>query len=147
MAKRSIHNRVSVQRKDRMEKAFKMRKQGYSCDEIAAKLGRCVRTIRADLVASVKEWIKHHEAEIGDYVALDLSRMDTMLTQLTPAMESGNTKAIEVGLKVLHQRAQLLGLNKTQATIAPEQTAELANIIRRFEEERQAELKQTEANR
>lgn len=100
-----------VAKTERQALAVKLRREGKSYREIAEIVGystefsarRAVKTVMDRVAAELRE-------DASEALLLDLSRLDSILVVLGPKVEEGELGAIDRALKVLDQRAKLLGL-------------------------------------
>jgi hypothetical protein len=92
-------------------KALELRRMGKGYREIGAALGigrsQAHRLVEAGL-EDVKEQI---DAEASELKAVELSRLDGMLSGLWADARSGNFAAVDRVLRIMERRAKLLGLD------------------------------------
>ena len=84
---------------------------GASQREIARALGVGVARINSDLHVLRKRWRQEAGIATADHIALALQKLDEWEMAITNAMRSGDTKAIDTGLRIEERRAALLGLD------------------------------------
>lgn len=116
----NYHNQVHHQRANELaakrmasaKKAFSMRLQGCSLDDIWKV---CGFTSADDCLKAIKFFVsKVPKEEHSEQIFLELSRLDEMQMSLWPKVEKGDVKAVDVCLKIQQQRIKILGLEKPQ---------------------------------
>lgn len=103
--------------------ALTLRRAGRSYLEIGTALQCSAQKARALVAESIAEYSAVVADEAREHVALELARLDDMLISISVQVKSGNLKAIDRALKIGVRRAQLLGLNKQQAPMSPDNPA------------------------
>lgn len=93
-----------------------MRLEGFTPREIARTLGCALETVQRHL-AAVFNGLTQAKAEQAK--ALELDRLDYLLTKLHPGIEVGDPKSIAAAIRISEQRAKYLGLH---APVKSEQT-------------------------
>lgn len=92
--------------------ALQLRKMGWSIPQIAYALDMKVKDtdkmIRKDLRKTSRA-IMNQSKEV---IALECLRMDELYSYLMPKAKRGDARAIEVLLKIMQRRADMLGLDK-----------------------------------
>ncbi len=105
---------------ERQKKALEMRRDRYTFEQIAAKLGYSDRGgAWHDVQNGMKEIIREPAEMVRDQ---ELAQLDEMYAGLRPGIMIGDTKAITAGLKIQERRSKLLGLDaptQTNITGAP----------------------------
>jgi len=105
----------SLDRKLRTLEWLELRRKGYSYDEIGRQYQvpttSVHRTVTKALALAARK--SGESAEIVRRI--ELERLDKMYQSLWEQIESGSTRAIEMGLRIMERRAKLTGLD------APEQ--------------------------
>lgn len=92
----------------RTEEAAKLRRLGYTLEEIAKELGVVVSTIHKDL-SKLIESIPVEEGMV--YLRLELDRIDQMFRPAFEEATQGDFDATLVCIKLMERRAKLLGLD------------------------------------
>lgn len=123
--KSQVSPRVLEQR-EKQHQALVLKKQGYSLQEIAKKLGYAGRQGVHELIKSAIKELVHVPAE--EERKLCLERLDSWLVKLQPKIDAGDTKAIETALKIETRRARLQGLDKAPA-LGPGQAPTTTNFV------------------
>lgn len=134
----SPYNVQRTLRRERMDVAFKMRKKGHTVYEIADAIGMHESTVRDYLRDSCKLWMEHHAEQVGFYLALDLSRLDSYLIAMAAKLEEGNSNAVLAALEILKLRGKILGYTLKQGgQINPNQNIpeKVTDILKRLEAE------------
>lgn len=99
----------ALARRDRMDRALRLRREGKKPREIADELGVDRSTVSRYLQDAIRE-VTREAAE--DVLALTLERLDDVLAGAYTAAKFGDKDAAEVVLKVEDRRARLYGLYK-----------------------------------
>ncbi len=124
---------------------WSLRLQGYSLRDIAARVGVSHETVRVTLERGYQELV-YPQVEQGR--AIELERLDELLTKLRPGIDAGEVPAILAAIKVSDRRAKLCGYDaptKVQAEVeqvppSPELLDRIA-AARAAVEQREAELR------
>jgi hypothetical protein len=95
-----------------------LRTQGWTYKSIGSAMGFTGARAYQVLQQSLAEVIKEPAAEI---IALELARLDTLLTGCFEQAEAGDTVAIDCVLRIMAHRARLLGLDKALPVVSNEQ--------------------------
>jgi DNA-binding CsgD family transcriptional regulator len=101
-----------VERATRKQEALTMRLAGLSNRTIATRLGVHPSTVYAwikDAIAAIPK------EEADELRALELERLDAMFYAIWRDVIAGDTKAIDVGLRIMTRRAHLLNLDASHA--------------------------------
>lgn len=110
----SAGNETSARRARMLElqpKALELRRAGKNYGEIAAMLDIGKTSAHRMVKAGLAEAAAQVEAQAGELIALELSRLDAMLAGLWPSARQGGLGAIDRVLKIMERRAKLLGLD------------------------------------
>jgi len=84
---------------------------GATQRQIARALGVGVARINSDLHVLRKRWREAADIPTADHIALVLQKLDAWELALATAMSSGDTKAIDTGIRIEDRRCALLGLD------------------------------------
>ena len=123
----SKHNPRLTRKKERMRQAWMMRLKGHSVTDIARTLGAGISTISQDLSAMHAEWVRQHQEDAAKAAEKDLARLDLLLCAIMDQALAGDNKSVQTALKILEQRARMLGLHKpTQLEITDTPTSKEA---------------------
>ncbi len=113
---KSATDKHKVRVSDRQAKTLELRKQGLSIRAIAKELDSNEATVHRDLKAILAELhaqtLEHGQA----YKELELERLDKIIEVLAPKVLAGDVQAIDRHLKVIAERAKLLGLYAPTST-------------------------------
>lgn len=94
---------------ERARQALELRKAGISYPQIAKELGYKSPSGAFDAIeGAIKRTLAEPAAAV---LALELRRLDDMIFAVWPAVKRGDDKAILAALRVMHRRAQYLGLD------------------------------------
>ena len=111
----------NVEVTDKERQALELRKAGASFDAIARQLGWADKSGAYRAVTRALAAVLNEDAE--DLRALDAERLDRLLLAVWKPALDGDGKAWDRALRLLDQRARLLGLN------APTQVALKGHVI------------------
>lgn len=105
--------RIAIQ--ERRTKALELRRSGLSLRDIGGKLGVSAKQIQRDLLAALGGMSETNAQTAAIDRAIELERLDTMFQRIWPLAapaedQTPNLKAIDRVLKIIDQRARLLGL-------------------------------------
>lgn len=100
-----------VRLRDLEVKAFELRMRGKSFQAIADELGCPKPRAWRAVMRAVREHAKVTEAYAGEYLEIEIGRLDKLLDGLWDAATAGSVQAVEAVLKVEARRAKLLGLD------------------------------------
>ena len=107
MGGKNLKNNPDVM--DREVQALELRRAGLSYRQIAVEVGWANES---SAYRAVERAMNRVLQEPADKVRrLECERLDDWLSKLYPAIDRGEARSIEVGLKVLERRAKLLGLD------------------------------------
>jgi hypothetical protein len=101
------------------ERAVKLRRDGYTYREIAKEMKITLREAHRLVTRAFRAVQRHAKEATEQYVELQVERLEAMYRALAPRMEKateGQSRAIEVALKVLERQAKLLGLDAPAKT-------------------------------
>jgi hypothetical protein len=109
---------------ERRVAAFEMRKRGLPYTQIAKSLG--ISTPAAyTLVKKKLQQLNDAMAENVETVRyMEVHRLDAMLGRLWPAIQKGETKAIDSALRIMERRARYLGLDAPSRLMLTEKEAQ-----------------------
>ena len=104
-------NRKEIMQANLHAQVLKLRHDGYTVAEVAAKVG--ISPLRAhvvidDAIKELQDDSTKHAAAIKE---VELLRLETATKAIMPGVEDGNLGAISVLLKVQDRRAKFLGLD------------------------------------
>jgi IS30 family transposase len=122
---------------ERRIKALELRKTGLTFEEIGRILGVSDSQVYRDIQTYFKKTAKEPTEELR---RLELERFDRYLTKLEPKIERGDTRAIEMALKISERRARLLGLDapiETNTTVTVQLEPEVLQLLGRAEQKLQ----------
>lgn len=94
--------------------ALDMRLSGRSYRQIGAELRVSRQTAYDDVQFMIKEYCSETAEEVRGQ---EISRLDVLLMAHWEPAKSGNLKSSEMVLKIMGQRARLLGLEQTTVTM------------------------------
>lgn len=114
MVDQTSKKRISA--KEKQAKALGLRKEGKSYDEIAVSVGYKSRQGAQQAVKRALDALVGEPAV--ELVQVELARLDDLQSAHTVAARGGDARATEVVLKVMEQRAKLLGLNHNERKLA-----------------------------
>jgi hypothetical protein len=101
--------------KEKQYQALELRKAGASYRQIGAQLGvsdvQCHRYVKAALAQIQKLSLESAE----EYRALELEKLDNYELRINKQVQNGNFGAIDRALRIIDQRAKLLGLYDIKA--------------------------------
>lgn len=105
----------------RRRRVLELRRAGHSFYEIADTIreelaDECPesydsRSAYLDLQRLLDEMRSELSETLPDVIALEASRLDEMLKALWPSVLRGRERSIEIALRVMERRAQMLGLD------------------------------------
>lgn len=84
---------------------------GLNYRQMAEALGVSIGTISSDVKIILGRWQREQIKDAGDYVQMELVRLDRALNAIWDRVLEGDLKAIETMLKIEERRARLLGLD------------------------------------
>lgn len=98
----------------RRRKAYGLRMVGGTYRQIAEACGVSVKTSFDDVKAVMEELRQEAREDAETIRAMELERLDTMLSKIWPAVQLGKLLAVDRALKIMERRSRLLGLDAAQ---------------------------------
>lgn len=98
-------------RPEKRYEALKMRRRGMSYPDIADKLGIALTTAYRYVQTEMKRLDNERRAEAEGVLAMELERLDRLLSAVIDKAEAGSLDHIDTVLRLSERRAKLLGLN------------------------------------
>jgi hypothetical protein len=99
---------------DRRVKALRLRRQGLTYEQIAARLGYAGRASAFKAISTaLRETLQEPADELRQ---LELERLDDLHCVLWPRAIAGNLRAVDGVLALMRRRAKLLGLDAPRET-------------------------------
>lgn len=89
---------------------LQLRQDGWSYRAIGEKIGISYVQAHKDMKAALAELHETNLEATADYVALELARLDMLTKGLEPMARVGDPASVNAYMKVMDQRAKLLGL-------------------------------------
>lgn len=96
---------------ERRVMALNLRTAGHSFRVIAEELGVSVKTAYHDVADALTYLSKYERVLAEDHRAMQLARLDAMLSYVWGRVENGDTFAITTALSIMSRQARLLGLD------------------------------------
>lgn len=93
------------------ERALELRRQGYTFRQIGHEMKITHRAAHKLVTDAFKATQKYAKAQAEEMVQLHLERLEGTWKSLQGRIDKGESRAAEVGLKVLEREAKLLGLD------------------------------------
>lgn len=122
---------------ERVAWAQEMRVKGHPWQEIATYLGTTEGTLQVDATKAIQRAATEWDSTNKSYaLALFMSRLEYMIHKLMPAIDQGDTKAIDSATRVTAQQIKLLKLEDADTDEKPKTI-----IVRGSTEEYVAQLK------
>jgi hypothetical protein len=108
---------------EKAKQALELRRAGWSYDDIAEEVGYANRSVAYKAVKRAIAAITRESAT--ELLELELTRLDDMFSGLYEAARAGDNFSVDRALKIMEQRAKLLGLydRKTDDTTAEARAA------------------------
>lgn len=100
----------TIEIQQRRIKALELRRQGYSYRVIGATLGIEESQAHRDVMAALSKLAAVEKDKADELRQLELTRLDSLYLTLEPMLKVKNLGAIDRALKIIEQRAKLLGL-------------------------------------
>lgn len=112
MPRRDGH-KPSAPAHERRRQAWELYKAGQTnYTAIGRALGVSAVTARAYILKTIEQAELDLGMVVNQYRAVELERLDTMLSRLWPKVLTGDVRAQETALRIGERRAKLLGLDK-----------------------------------
>lgn len=110
---------VKVERAEKDAEAIRWARAGLTYEQIAQQIGD---KDPATAWKRVDRWLKRTVfAEVDPWRRLQLERLEVMWRGIYPAIQRGDLKAIDRGVRILEREARLLGLDSpTQLAVTNE---------------------------
>lgn len=108
--KESASSQRKIAGRENSLKALELRKAGKTFTAIGLELGISAMGAHKAVKRAMDELKELALVEAGELLALELERLDAIVAANWPAMEKGDTKAAEIVIKTISERAKLLGL-------------------------------------
>lgn len=102
---------------ERRLQIFELRRRGMNYDQIAKVTGLSRSRVRNLVLKEVRFLNKKLQEETSAAKRMELERLDAVQEALWAKVEKGDSRAAEVVLKVMDQRAKLLGLNEPEKSV------------------------------
>jgi hypothetical protein len=109
---------------NRRRRVVELRRDGMSLEAIADTIrsefespNYCKQRSHDDLVAALSGANKLTADEVSVFRRIEELRLDYMWEKLVPGIEATCVKSIEAGIKIVHLKAKLLGLNSSTAAV------------------------------
>lgn len=124
---RALAKENAAKRLGKTRQAMEMRIQGFDYAEIAYQLGYGTADAAAkDVHDALEEEYLHNERTSQEVLRMiELKRLNTLYNSLQTGIERGNTRAIDIAVKVSERIAKLTGVEaavKTQVEVVEMQT-------------------------
>jgi hypothetical protein len=112
--------------------AMQMRVDGYDYSEIAYQLGYGTAEAAANDVhtALEEEFLQNQQYSSEILRMIELKRLNTMYNALLPGISRGNSRAVDVGVKISDRISKMSGLDAPIKTEAVEMRMVEAEIVR-----------------
>ena len=108
-SRKTIGGKLRLSPVEKQAECLALRKQGYTYEEIADKLGYANASGPWKAIDRALRKLIQEPAE--ELRKLELERLDVMLKSLWPFILKGSPRHVEIGLKVMDRRAALVGLD------------------------------------
>jgi len=106
------------------------RVRGRSLRAIAAELGCAPATAMRDLHVALGEMARQEHDRTIEFRALELARLDHLLTVLADKVDGGDVGAINAALRISERRARLCGLDRPPDEAAALDVSVLLDALR-----------------
>ena len=138
MSKTSPHKTSIIARRAR---AIGLRKRGLTLEAIASLIATefgiptyCRQRAFDDVRESIAELNREASVDADEHRQMELTRLDHYLAKLAPAIETGESKAIEAALKISRARCSMLGLDAgVRIIVEKELTVEIELVLSKLE--------------
>lgn len=97
----------NVQAVDRRRRAMEMRLAGASLQAIADALGMSVSSVHETIQVGLRESLQPASDELRE---MELQRLDVLWKSLQKGVKAGEADSVRAAVRVMEQRARLLGL-------------------------------------
>lgn len=95
-------------------RAYRMRQEGMSLFEIAEQLEITEKDARTGIKLNMDKAAELiADGTRAQMLSMEVSRLDSLQNAVWPAAMAGDTRSVESALKIISQRAKLLGLEAT----------------------------------
>lgn len=102
---------------------------GWTAPRIAKELGHHHSTIYEDIAAIRDQWAENQTHSYGEWVARELERLDYLESKIAHRIDTGDTNAIQIGLRIQERRAKYLALDSpTRVVIEDALSAEIREL-------------------
>lgn len=101
--------RTAAQKAEIKRQCYEMRLKGWSVRKVAAELGIGIATVSRYCKEQADEIVLPLAEEFRQYQD---EQLDAMFKSLQEKIGRGDTRAIEMGIKILERRSKLYGLDK-----------------------------------
>lgn len=102
---------------------------GWSGRRIAQELGVTHTTIQGDIAAIRSQWAENQTHSYAEWVARELERLDYLESKIAHRIDTGDTNAIQIGLRIQERRAKYLALDSpTRVVIEDALSAEIREL-------------------
>lgn len=102
----------SVERKARLaDRCVQLRLEGKTFRQIAEETGLSPHMACKIVKAEFEADARHRAENIDDYKTIQRMRLERMYSAMLPQLDMGNSRAIEVALKLMEREAKLMGLD------------------------------------
>lgn len=127
----------------RVQRAMQMKVDGLDYPEIASELGYgSAEAAAADVHLALEEEFLNNEQYSAEVLRMiELKRLNTLYAALRPGIERGNSRSIDVAVKVSDRIAKMTGLDAAQRVELLQLdhvNDEIAKVQREIEERRRA---------
>jgi hypothetical protein len=113
---------------ERKLQAFELRKAGANYNQIAAKLGYSQQAAYKSVMAHLQDLIAQTNEIADDVRRLEIERLDAMLLGLWKDASTGNEVKVDRVIKIMDQRAKLLGLYAPIKQTIEEKIGEIGSL-------------------
>lgn len=109
-------------------RVLEMRKTGLPQAEIAYRLNISAGQVSEMIREELETTRKLADQAVDDLRDLELARLDAATVYLWPRVEKGDTRAIEVLMKIMERRARLSGLDAPEKQVTMDLTESLNRL-------------------
>lgn len=107
-----LRNAGRVQRAQRRNRVLALAAAGATNVRIAELLGLSEQGVSSIILRSLEKYAESDLQKVENVRAMQLQRLDRMLTSIWPKVEEGNLKAIDRALRIEVQRAKIAGTER-----------------------------------